>query len=128
MRLPDESVLARLFFSRTNVETVQEAIEAVVRHVTGVAIDRQSELEVLRVMRAIYVESPKNVFRTDSAALVDAIQGMNRRAVEACVEIIREEMAMKRRHQADIEQAVATPLDRPAFVGSKGEVPLPSLL
>lgn len=51
-----ETLLTRMFFSKTNVENIQKLIRFYVYENTGFKIDNQSNNEVLIVMRSIFLE------------------------------------------------------------------------
>lgn len=48
------------FFSRQNVDAVQAAIQAKIAETMGLSIDRQSDWELLLIMRRVYLETANN--------------------------------------------------------------------
>lgn len=52
--------LARVFFSKSNVDTVQRRLRDVIRERMGYVIDRQSDEHLLIIMRYVYMQSGRN--------------------------------------------------------------------
>lgn len=53
--------LATVFFGEGNVQALQSQLQAAIRKATGYIIDRQSDEELLIVMRYVYMQSSRNV-------------------------------------------------------------------
>ena len=74
------------FFSRANVDALHQAIQARISESMGLGIDRQSDWELLLVMRRTYLETannwpddvPAEVARLNSMALQEAVAAVAR--------------------------------------------------
>lgn len=55
------SELSQAFFCESNIDYLQRRLQAEIRKRTGYAIDRQSEEQLLIVMRYVYMQSSRNV-------------------------------------------------------------------
>lgn len=74
------------FFSKVNVDRTQEAISDRVAESMGLSIERQSDFELLLIMRRVYMESannwpddvPQEVGRLNSMVLVEAVDAVSR--------------------------------------------------
>lgn len=117
---PDDSLLASVFFSLRNISMIQDAIVRVVLYTHGTRIDSQPEADILRIMRSVYLQHNKDVFRTDISTVSRIISEMNEIVVRDSVKLIDEEMAMKARYTADFDR-VRIPMPYPANVSSKGD-------
>jgi len=56
-----QSELGRRFFSNENVEELQRRLRAEIKKRTGLVIDRQSDEQLLIVMRYVYMQSARNM-------------------------------------------------------------------
>lgn len=109
--------LSDVFFSRENIDTLQEAIRYMVykkscgKHI----IDKQSETDLIIVMRSIYLQygehRPFGVF--------EQVKELNTKVLEYCVPKILEEINIYLQYKHDIS-ALPIPLDRGEFSSSKG--------
>ena len=68
-----ESKLAKLYFSTKNIDLVQEKIKKVVYIATKINIDRQSDDELLIVMRSIYLQFGQNC----DTNLIEQVKALN---------------------------------------------------
>lgn len=114
--------LSNLFFSRENTEAVQEAIryrawvETGGRHVIG----RQSDVELLAVMRSIYLQYSRNV----PYALAEQTRRLNARVLDYCVLRVVSELGLYERYRHDISQ-LPVPLAHGQLATTKGSRTLP---
>lgn len=115
----DANSVNRLFFSKLNVDALQEAIRYKVyvqtdgRHV----ISRQSPEELHSVMNGMYLTYGKNMLEPDRA--LRDVQSLNQRVLDYCVRHIVGELEMYERYRRDIE-TYPNPLERAALETSKG--------
>ena len=109
--------LSDIFFSRMNIDYIQEAIRYLVfekscgKHV----IDKQSETELIIVMRSIYLQYGQNRL----SKLNDHVRDLNTQVLNFCVPKIIQEINIYLRYRKDIS-ALPVPMDRGEFVSSKG--------
>jgi hypothetical protein len=65
--------LSQRFFSRANVDRLQQAIRAHVRRAMGLLIDRQSDEQLLIVMRYVYMQSARHHGCEEEIARLNAL-------------------------------------------------------
>ena len=108
-----------LFFSRTNVNALQEGIRyRVFQETEGTQrIGMQSETELGLVMRSVYLEHSRNV---DDANVLGQVRDLNARVLDYCVPRILEELRAYTYYQRDVN-SLPMPMDRGQFASSKGE-------
>lgn len=109
--------LSEVFFSRTNIDAIQESIRYLVykkscgKHV----IDKQSETDLIIIMRSTYLQYGE--FKPYGIA--DQVKELNQRVLEYCVPKILEEIKLYMYYRKDISQ-MPVPLDRGEYISSKG--------
>lgn len=109
--------LSEIFFSRQNIDILQNAIRYLVykktcgKHV----IDKQSETDLIIVMRSIYLQYGKHT----PYAIKEQIKDLNERVLEYCVPKIIGEIHMYLQYRKDIS-SLPVPMDRGEFISSKG--------
>lgn len=114
--------VSALFFSDTNVNAVQDAIRYRVwvdtagKHVIG----RQNDIELMTVMRSIYLQYSINA-PTD---ITGQVRILNAHVLNFCVPRIVSEVEMYMRYRKDISQ-LPVPLERAPMATSKGSRSLP---
>jgi len=122
LRNTQPSNVSRLFFSPPNLEAVQEGIryrvwvETQGRHVIG----RQSETELLIVMRSIYQQYARNL----PHETVQQVRQLNAHVLDFCVERVVSELGLYMRYRKDISE-LPVPLDRAPIASTKGSRTLP---
>jgi Family of unknown function (DUF5761) len=106
-----------LFFSRKNIEALQEGIRYMVfkKSCGKHTIDKQSETDLVVVMRSVYLQYGE--FRP--YGLLEQVKDLNARVLEYCVPKILEEIKLYMYYRKDISQ-LPVPLDRGQYVSSKG--------
>lgn len=108
--------LSDIYFSRVNIDALQEAIRYQVylksckKHIIG----KQSENELLIIMRGIYLEYKRHL-----DDVLQEVRYLNMKVLEYSVPKILEEIKMYLYYRKDISQ-LPIPLDRAQFVSSKG--------
>lgn len=109
--------LSDIFFSRQNLDYLQEAMRYLVykRSCGKHVIDKQSETELVIVMRSVYLEHGK--YRPND--IKEQVKELNVVVLNYCVDKILEEISMYIRYKKDITQ-LPMPLDRGEFISSKG--------
>lgn len=109
--------LSSIFFSRTNIDALQEAIRYQVylksckKHVIG----KQSETELKIIMRAIYLQHGQH----RNYDVLPEIRRLNGLVLEFAVPRILQEINMYMTYKRDIDR-LPVPMDRGEFQSSKG--------
>ena len=109
--------LSKIFFSRMNIDHIQEAIRYLVfqkscgKHV----IDKQSETELIIVMRSIYLQYGQH----KPFKINEQVRDLNTQVLNYCVPRILEEIKIYLHYRKDIS-ALPVPMDRGEFISSKG--------
>lgn len=110
--------LSRVFFSRVNIDALQEGIryrvyvETQGRHV----IDRQSDQELFTVMRSIYLQYARN----DPRNIIGQVRQLNALVLDYCVRTVVSELGMYMRYLHDISH-MPVPMDRGQLATTKGD-------
>lgn len=96
-----ESKLAKLYFSTKNIDLVQEKIKKVVYIATTgkINIDRQSDDELLIVMRSIYLQFGQNC----DINLIEQVKALNDHVVKYCAKNITTNMSMYLKYLSDMK-------------------------
>jgi hypothetical protein len=124
----EETPLSRMYFSRPNMDAVQNALKRAVYEITErdsdpiltthkpVVIGRQSETELQIIMRSIYLQYAKNV----NYDIPGQIRELNDLVVRAAVPDIITNIKQYLGYAADI-QRLPMPFELPKNPSSKGE-------
>lgn len=109
--------LSDVFFSRANIDAVQEGIRYQVykKSCGSHVIDKQSETDLLIVMRAIYLQYGNH----RPYKLLDQVKQLNQVVIDYCVPKILEEIKLYLYYRKDIS-ALPVPMERGEFISSKG--------
>lgn len=96
-----ESKLAKLYFSTKNIDLLQEKIKKVVRIAmkNKINIDRQSDDELLIVMRSIYLQYGQNC----NSNLIEQVRALNDHVVKYCAKNITTNISMYLKYLADMK-------------------------
>jgi len=112
-----KTALSDLFFSKRNIDGLQEAIRYQVylktnnRHV----ISRQSDTELHIIMRSTYLQYAKNI----PFDLAGQAQVLNKIVIDYCVPIIVQEIKQYEYYKADIS-SLPVPMERSKNVSNAG--------
>jgi hypothetical protein len=111
--------LALIFFSTTNVDVLQQAIQGLVyeKSCHKYSIGRQSDNELRIIMRSIYLE--KGIHTAYKNGVLDEVKRLNQLVLEFCVPRIMQEIKLYMQYKADVD-SLPMPLDRGEFSSSKG--------
>ena len=113
----ERTPLASLFFSRENIEVLQQGIrwcvfsESAGRHV----ISRQSDNELFIVMRSIFLQRGQNMPHD----VITQVRDLNKAVLDYCVPQVLSAIDMYLHFQQDIAQLPA-PLERAQLATNKG--------
>lgn len=109
--------LAKIFFSRTNIDALHEAIryQVYVKSCKKHVISRQSETELKVIMRAIYLEHGRH----KTYDILPEVRRLNQHVLDFTVPRIIQEINMYITYQNDINR-LPMPMDRGQFQSAKG--------
>lgn len=124
---------AQLFFSPMNLDALQEAIRYQAFLRSGHVIGRQSESELIAIMRAMYLQNGENACRSagddktnacrnsrvSNVSEVSEVRRLNALVIEYAVERVAAELDIYMHYRADISR-LPTPMERGEFVSNKG--------
>jgi hypothetical protein len=109
--------LSELYFSQSNIDILQDSIiEGVFKISSGTKICKQSEDELLIVMRSIYLQYGKN----QDNNLQGQIKDLNKHVLKYCIENINTNLKQYNGYINDITKERDV-LEMPHFVNSKGD-------
>jgi hypothetical protein len=115
----DASATSDAFFSRDNIDALQEGIRYTVFVRSGArkyVISRQSEEELLTVMRSVYLQYATN---TPGVADLEEVRRLNGRVIDYCAPRILSELVQHSLYMRDLQQ-LPVPMGHGEFVSSKG--------
>lgn len=110
-----DTPLNRLFFSQGNIDRLQSDIQVAVRGMVNANIDRQSDSDLMLVMRSYYLQYAQN----NPNNLQQELDELNRRVVHFCANRIAVEVEAYRFYRKDIMDFPA-PIQNPVNVGIYG--------
>jgi len=113
-----ETPLNKLFFSQGNIDTVQGQIQSTVQQMVNASIDRQSDSDLLLVMRSYYLQYAQN----NPDRLAQELSELNQRVVNFCANRIAVEVEAYRYYRKDIMDFPA-PIANPVNVKKYGSMP-----
>lgn len=97
----NETKLSKLYFSSKNIDLVQDKIKKVVYAATKgkINIDRQSDDNLLIVMRSIYLQYGTNC----STKILEQVRALNDRVVKYCAKNITNNISMYLKYLSDLD-------------------------
>jgi Family of unknown function (DUF5761) len=111
-----------LFFSPHNIDALQEGIryQVYVRSGAQHVIGRQSETELVAIMRAMYLQHGKNTTCGGGTCHdLSEVRRLNSIVIDYCLQRILPEVDIYMRYRSDITR-LPTPMERGAYSSSKG--------
>jgi hypothetical protein len=115
------TTLNERFFSQENMDRIQTEIRSMVSQMVGGTIDKQSESDLMMVMRSYYLTYGTNVEGDEAAEL----EALNSRVVAFCSNRIAVEVEAYRYYRKDIldfPDPIAAPLDTQIYGTRTGEL------
>lgn len=114
--IPSTNV-SRLFFSQVNLDALQLGIQNMVLNESEgkLRIGRQSDQELLSIMRALYLKHGKNL----PHAVVEQVRTLNNDVLRFAVPRIMNELEMYKTYRKDAQDG-PTFFDRPASTNTAG--------
>lgn len=116
-----ETPLNRLFFSQGNIDKLQTDIQMTVRQMVNATIDRQSDSDLMMVMRSYYLQYAQN----NPSRLQEELDDLNKRVVNFCSNRIAVEVEAYRYYRKDIMDfpaPIAHPVDTHIYGTRTGEL------
>ena len=113
-----DTPLNKLFFSQGNIDTLQGQIQAAVQQMVNASISRQSDSDLLLVMRSYYLQYAQNF----PNKLAEELAELNKRVVNFCANRIAVEVEAYRYYRKDIMDFPA-PIANPVNVKKYGSMP-----
>lgn len=112
-----DNELAHLFFSRDNIDALQQGIRYMVHKKScgQYTIGNQSETELAIVMRSVYLQYAEH----RPYGVVEQVRELNGLVINYCVPKILEEVRIYLHYKKDISQ-LPIPMDRGEFISAKG--------
>lgn len=111
----DETHTSQVFFSQMNVDALQGEIVRRVSETAGRPISRQSDFELLIVMRSIYLQYSNN----DPATVVDEVRWLNGKVLDFVIPNVMSNIIQFQRYMDEIGKN-PIPIDHARSVSSKG--------
>lgn len=113
-----DTPLNKLFFSQGNIDSLQSQIQSTVQQMVNATIDRQSDSDLLLVMRSYYLQYAQN----DPTRLAQELAELNTRVVNFCANRISVEVEAYRYYRKDIMD-FPDPIANPVNVKKYGSMP-----
>jgi hypothetical protein len=110
--------LSNLFFSKLNIDALHDGIRYKVYVKSGnqIVIGRQSETDLVIVMKGVFMERARYLHDDD---IVTQVKALNEHVLRYVVPRIMTEIDMYRKYRNDVS-TLAVPMDRPQIMTSKG--------
>lgn len=116
-----DTPLNKLFFSQGNIDTLQSQIQSTVQQMVNATISRQSDSDLLLVMRSYYLQYAQN----NPDRLADELAELNTRVVNFCANRIAVEVEAYRYYRKDIMDfpaPIANPMNVKQYGTRTGEL------
>jgi len=116
-----DTPLNKLFFSQGNIDRLQADIQTTVKQMVNAVIDRQSDSDLILVMRSYYLQYARN----EPNRLQEELDELNRRVVHFCSNRIAVEVEAYRYYRKDIMDfpaPIANPVDVKIYGTRTGEL------
>ena len=112
----ETSGVSEVYFSRENIATLQATIRYEVNKRTNKVIDRQSEQELIIVMRSIYLQHGNPVVSSND--IIPEIQKLNEMVVDFCTEQITTQVKQYEGYLNKLSN-LPVPIDRPKYLNKE---------
>jgi hypothetical protein len=111
-----DTPLSKIYFTVDNVNDIQNSLFYLVRQRTGHAIDRQSDVELIQIMRSVYEAFADNVYDPN----MEEIRRLDAIVLDIVSSQVQEGTKQYLQYYQDASQ-MYTPLDRGVNASIKGE-------
>ena len=109
--------LSELYFSQSNIDLLQDTIiDGIFKLTNGTKICKQSEDELLIIMRSIFLQFSKNL----STNIQIQIRDLNKHVLKYSIENIHSNLKQYKGYIKDITEERSV-MDMPSFVNTKGD-------
>lgn len=110
-----------LYLSPTNLEALQQGVryQVYVQSQGAHVIGRQSDAELISIMRSIYLQHGRNTTMPDGSPDLQEVRRLNGIVIDYCVSRVLSEIDIYLQYRSDIS-AMPIPMDRGEFASSKG--------
>ena len=114
----EKSKLSEVFFGKSNIELLQKLIASEIYEKTGEKIHKQSENELLIIMRSYFLQEGNNVLTNDE----DIKNEIRKLDIIVKNDSVKRIIVMLKQHKAHIKAInnVVTPLERAESTNVKG--------
>jgi hypothetical protein len=116
-----ENDLNTQFFSQENIDRLQREIQIAVKQMVNASIDRQSDTDLMLVMRSYYLQYARN----NPREVLEELEELNKRVVNFCANRISVEVEAYRYYRKDIldfPPPIANPIDTHIYGTRTGEL------
>lgn len=116
-----DTPLNTVFFSQSNIDNLQSRIAATVKQMVNADIDRQSDSDLLLVMRSYYLQYATN----NPGRVSEELEDLNTRVINFCSNRIAVEVEAYRFYRKDIMDfpaPIANPVDVKIYGTRTGEL------
>lgn len=117
----EDTPLNKLFFSQGNADRLQEDIRSTVYQMVGGSIDRQSDSDLLMIMRSYYLQYAEN----NPNRIAEELELLNKRVVNFASNRIAVEVEAFRYYRKDIMDfpaPISLPIDTQVYGTRTGEL------
>ena len=120
----EKNLLSNIYFSKKNKDLIQLKIINTIKKEYNYKISKQSDSELLIIMRCIYMDNSTNYYKTKED-LKNEIKRLNKLIIDYCVKNIVNNMKEYELYLEKIDNPFDTiqinPIDRSINTNSKGE-------
>jgi hypothetical protein len=113
--LPQQTKVSILYFSKENVDLIQQEIIKNVYQQIGEVISRQSDLNLQIIMKSYYLQYGKNL----SCQVKEQVNELNQMVIKECTRIIIPNIQQTIGYRRDLTK-MPTTLDRPINLSQSG--------
>jgi hypothetical protein len=117
MGILERSPLSQLFFNPKNIETIQSELRFRVYQKTKIVVDKQSQKELLIVMRSIFLQNSVN----QSSNLTEQVQTLNENVLGYCVKNVASNALQQRQFLADAS-SMPIPMQHPVGTANRNRL------
>lgn len=117
----NDTPLNKLFFSQGNIDQIQDEIRGLVYQMVGASIDRQSDSDLLLIMRSYYLQYAEN----NPSRVGEELELLNKRVVNFSANRIAVEVEAYRYYRKDIMDfpaPISLPIDTHIYGTRTGEL------
>ena len=114
----EENNLTYVFFGKENINALHEYIQFKIFKETKRRIGRQSDMQLLILMRSIYFTHGKNI----QTHILQQVKDLNSLVINAAMPSIISNMQQYEQYRKDVSTGMV-PIDHPVFISEKGRGP-----